>query len=253
MRHLELPLLVACLAGCAAAPSRRTAYELPGEAPPPPAGEVVAQDSFGSLRPSESTSVRPDWNVGQSLHQGFLGVTQYTTIDRNGGGTPSVDGDEGNLDTIPIIGGGAQYKMGGEKVDYGLEGLFSFGGRANASAFAAGGGGAAVAVDVDLLVFDFYGGPFVSTFLGDNVRLYAGAGPLLEWAEYDQSDSVGHESGSGFGYGGYARTGIEFVMPSRTLVGFGVRWSNTTVDLGGGLGDLDMEGFQLLFTVSRGI
>jgi len=218
-----------------------------------PSGEVLAQDSFGSMRPSEPTTPRPDWSTGQSLLQGFFGVTEYTKVDRNGGGTPSVDGDDGNLETVPIIGGGAQYKLGGENLDYGLEGLFSFGGRANATAFAAGGGGAAVAVSVDLLIFDFYGGPFVSTFLGDKLRVYAGVGPLLEWASYDQSENDVSDSGTGFGYGAYARTGFEFVLPSRTMIGMGVRWSDTTVDLGGDLGDLDLEGFQILFTVSRGI
>jgi len=34
-------------------------------------------------------------------------------------------------------------------------------------------------------------------------------------------------------------------------VGLAVRWSDTNVDLGSGLGDLDMEGLQAVLTVSR--
>lgn len=185
--------------------------------------------------------------------QGFFGVSQFETIEREGGGTPTVDGDDGDLDEIPFLGGGAQFKLGGERLDFGFEGLFSFGGRANADAFVIGGGGAAVAVDVDLLIFDLYGGPFVSAFLGDKLRLYAAAGPLLQWADYEESNSVGDNDGSGFGYGLYARTGCEFVLPSRTMIGLGARWSDTSVDLGGDLGDLEMDGFQLMLTVSRGI
>jgi hypothetical protein len=37
------------------------------------------------------------------------------------------------------------------------------------------------------------------------------------------------------------------------LIGLGVRWSDTSVDLSNDLGDLDMDGLQVLFTVSRGI
>jgi len=184
---------------------------------------------------------------------GFLGVSAFDNVEREGGGIADVDGDEGDLDEIPVIGGGAQWKLGGEKLDYGLELLFSLSGIANATAFAVGGGGAAVAIDVDLLVVDVYGGPFISTFLGDGLRLYASAGPLMEWADYEESDSGLSEDGSGFGYGTYARAGFEFVLPSRTMLGLGARWSDTSVDLGSDLGDLEMDGFQILFTVSRGI
>jgi len=186
------------------------------------------------------------------LMQGFFGVSEYQNVEREGGSSPDVDGDEGDLDEFPLLGGGAQYKFGGERLDYGLEGLFSFGGSANSTAIV-GSGGAAVAIDVDLLIFDFYFGPFISTFVGDSVRLYAGAGPLFEWADYEQSDATGTDNGSGFGFGTYARTGIEFVIPGGTMLGVGVRWSDTSVDLGSDLGDLEMDGFQVLFTVSRGI
>jgi hypothetical protein len=185
--------------------------------------------------------------------QGFFGASFYDKVEREGGGTPPVDGDAGDLDQMPLFGGGAQWKLGGERMDYGLEGFFSFEGRANATAFAVGGGGAAIAVDVDLMIFDFYGGPFVSTFLGDKLRAYVGAGPLIQFANYYQDLSSSHDSGSGFGVGGYIRTGLELVLPSRTMVGLGALWSDSTIDLSGGLGDLKVEGYQLVLTVSRGI
>ena len=82
---------------------------------------------------------------------------------------------EGELDQLPLLGGGGQWKLGGRRVDLGLEGLLGLSGRADAEAFAIGGGGAAVAVDVDLLLIDVYGGPFASMFLGDKLRVYAAA------------------------------------------------------------------------------
>jgi hypothetical protein len=193
-----------------------------------------------------------DWQPRQPLLQGFLGASfsEDVTVD-NGPG--HIDGDEGDLDQLPMIGGGAQWKLGGQGIDWGLEGMLSFAWRANAEAFVIGGGGAAVAVDVNLLIFELYGGPFLSTFLGDKVRLYAAAGPLMQFADYDQSGNGLSDDGSGFGTGLYARTGIEFALASQTLLGFGVRWSETSVDLGGNLGDLDIDGLQWMVTLSRGL
>jgi hypothetical protein len=234
-------------------------------APPP---ELVASSLSGGSGPSVRASGEPapapaqsqpwpiehrtglDWAYGQSLLQGFFGWTDYSDVSTSG--SAQIDGDSGDLDQIPLIGGGGQIKLAGERLDFGLEGLLSFGGRADAVAFVAGGGGAVVAVDVDLLLFELYGGPFLSMFLGDRLRVYAAAGPLMQWAEWDQSGAVG-DSGSGFGAGFYARTGLEFVLPSHTLIGFGVRWSDTTVDLGGDLGDLDIRGAEGLITVSEGL
>jgi hypothetical protein len=203
--------------------------------------------------PVQRPKARPEWRDGQPLMQGFFGVSFYDDVSREGGNFGDVDGDAGDLDQLPLIGGGAQVKLGGDKLDYGFEMFFSFEGRANTTAFATGAGGIVIAGDVSLLIFDLYGGAFVSRFVGDNLRLYAGAGPLLQWADWDQDFGSIDASGSGFGVGGYVRTGFEFFLSSRTLVGLGVRWSDSTIDLDGGLGNLDIEGFQAVLTVSRGI
>ena len=185
--------------------------------------------------------------------QGFLGASFFEHVEVEDSGPGSVDGDRGDLDQLPLIGGGAQWLLGGERVNYGLEGLLSFSWRGDAEAFVIGGGGAAVAVDVDLLLLEFYGGPFASMFLGEKLRLYGAAGPLFQFADYSQTGSGLADDGSGFGVGWYARSGIEFVLPSRTMIGFGLRWSDSTVDLGGNIGDLEIEGMQAMLTVSRGI
>ncbi|MBI5365369.1 MAG: outer membrane beta-barrel protein [Planctomycetes bacterium] len=218
-----------------------------------PVEPVPAEAQGRSARSDAELERRPEWRRGQSVLQGFLGVTDYQSIEVEGSGGIGVDGDAGQVDTLPLLGGGVQHKLGGERLDYGLEGFFSFSGRADAAAFVVGGGGATVAVDVNLFILELYGGAFASVFLGDKVRLYGGAGPLLQWASYDQRGSTFDDSGTGFGYGYYARAGIEFVLASRTMVGFGARWSDSRVDLGGSLGDLDVEGLQMVFTVSKGL
>jgi hypothetical protein len=172
---------------------------------------------------------RPRWETGQLVLQGFFGASFFKTVQLTGGSGPDVDGSDEPLAQMPTIGGGGQYKLGGDSVDLGLEMMFSFSGRANAAAIAI-------------------------VFLGDNTRVYASAGPVMEWADFtQQSESPNIDNhGMGFGTGFYARTGIEFAMTDRTMIGFGVRWSRSTVDLDNSLGTLDLEGFQAVFTVTEG-
>jgi len=195
----------------------------------------------------------PQWHIGQPLMQGFFGASLFERVEIDTDGPGEVDGDRGELDELPVIGGGGQWRLGGERLDLGLEGLMSLAWRGDAEAFVVGGGGAAVAVDVDVFVFELFGGPFASVFLGEKLRLYGAAGPLMQWADYSQSGNGLGDDGSGFGVGWYARTGLEFALPSRTWLGFGARWSDSSIDLGGSLGDLELEGLQLALTVSRGI
>jgi opacity protein-like surface antigen len=203
--------------------------------------------------PSASSMKRPFWPVGHTVMQGFLGAYEWNTVERSGGDTPDVDGSDDDLSQLPAIGGGGQYKLLGNHLDFGFEAMISFGWRANATAFAAGGGGAVVAVDVDMFLIDLYGGPFLSMFLGDRVRVYGAAGPLMQWAEFDQNGENIDDSGSGFGTGWYARTGLELRVRPGLMVGGGIRWTDSSIDLNNGLGDLDLEGFQWAFTVSTGI
>lgn len=192
------------------------------------------------------------WAPGRTMVQGYFGVLNLSDADREGGSIAGAEGGD-DFESIPTLGGGGMYKIGGQRIDWGLEGMLAFSGRANAAAFVAGGGGAAIAVDVDLLVFDLYGGPFISAFLGDRLRAYGAAGGLLQWASWDQDGAAAANSGDGDGFGGgvYARTGLEFLINPGMLLGFGARWSDSTVDLSGSLGDLDLEGVQYVVTVSR--
>jgi hypothetical protein len=200
-----------------------------------------------------STAFDTRWAPGQSLMQGFFGVLMLEQAEVSSGSLPPVDGADDDLERMPTLGGGAMYKLGGRRMDWGVEGMLAFGGRADATAFYIGGGGAAVAVDVDLLVFDLYAGPFVSLFLGNRFRVYGAAGGLLQWASYDQSgtSAIDTGDGSGFGTGYYVRGGAEFSLSPGTMLGFGVRWSESVVDLSGSLGDLDLAGTQAAITISR--
>lgn len=242
--HCLVPL--GFLVGACATPSAPA--RLPRD--PAPVAEFAAPSPTPARAQGSSTRGGFTWVDGQPLMHGFLGLSQFSSVEAGDG---DIDGDAGDLDELPLIGGGAQWRLGGRRFDLGLEGLLSFSGRANAAAFVSTGGGAALAVDVDLLLFQVFGGPFASLFLGDRLRLYGGAGPLLQFADYDQTGNGLADSGSGFGYGWYARTGVEYALKSRNLVGLGVRWSDTSVDLGSSLDDLEIDGLELVLTVSRGL
>ena len=214
--------------------------DLPPQAPPqgPPPGVPPP-------RPAPPSS----WRKGEAALQGYFGAS-FQTLSTDGGQIANIDDDD---ISFPTIGGGAQWKLGGDEIDFGAEGLLAFSWRGNVAAVAVGGGGAAVAVDVDLLMFDFYGGPFLSAHLGDRTRIYAGAGPLLRWCLYDQDgNSFSSGNGDGFGFGYYARTGIEFAMSRGTMIGVCGRWTDVEVDLNGRLGDLEMHGVEALLTISQG-
>jgi hypothetical protein len=236
-----------CATACATPAAPALLAAVPSASPEPSGGLPPRQQPFPPQRARGHA-----WDPGEPLMHGFFGFSKFQDVEVDGSGGGRIDGDRGDLDEIPVLGGGAQWKMGGERLDYGLEGLLSFGWKGDAEAFVVGGGGAAVAIDVDLLLFELFGGPFLSAPLGDHVRLYGAAGPLLQFADYSQSGAL-DDDGSGFGVGWYARTGFEFHVGGGTLIGFGARWSDSEVDLGSGLGDLQIEGLQGVLTVSRGI
>lgn len=210
--------------------------------PPPPPPQAPRTVPGGPAGPASS-----QWRRGGAVLQGYFGAALLETVERTGGSRPPVDGDA----ELPIIGGGGQWKLAGDRVDFGLEGLLGFGWRSGAGAVAIGGGGAAVAVDIDLLMFELYGGPFASMFLGDGLRAYAGAGPLMQWAHYEETSAFDDGDSSGFGVGWYARTGLEFVVGGGSMIGVGARWSDSEVDLDSGLGDLELEGLQIVLTFSQ--
>jgi hypothetical protein len=275
---MRLPFLASCsliLAACATAPVLPRSQ--PSDAEATPASAVFRDpDSAPALQPVPSAGARladlrladPDapqgppppmapprppagtWRAGEVAMQGYFGAS-FLSLNTEGGSVANVNDDDV---TFPTIGGGAQWKIAGDQIDFGVEGLLAFSWRGNVSAFAVGGGGAAVAVDINLLMFDLYGGPFVSMFLGDKTRIYAATGPLMRWTIYDQDggSSLSSGNGDGFGFGYYARAGIEFALSRGTMIGLCARWTDVAVDLNSRLGDLDMSGFEALLTISQG-
>ena len=189
------------------------------------------------------------WRPGDATLQGFIGAS-FLELSTEGSLFRVEDEDA----TFPTIGGGAQWKLAGDRIDFGVEGLLQFAWNGDVAAFVSNGSGTALAVDINMLIFDLYGGPFANIMLGGKTRVYAGAGPLLRWASYDQDGpgALASGDGDGFGAGYYARTGIEFEVQRNTMVGFGARWTDCEVDIGGSFGDVDLQGVDVFVTVTQG-
>jgi hypothetical protein len=226
---------------------------------PPPSAWLYAGDEPVPLSKQDDRFPRPfplDWQPGQVLLQGHLGASYLSDWTLDGDGT-SVEIDDDDYEVLPAIGGGAQLKLFGRTFDLGLEGLIGFSGRSSLEAFASSGGTAVAAFDVTLLVFELYGGPFVSTFLGERLRLYAAGGPLLAWVSYDPDDddvaNPADDDADGSGGGVYARAGFEFLLPSGRLVGLGARWSDASLDLDPDFDDLDVSRLEVFFSYSYGL
>ena len=194
---------------------------------------------------------------GQTLATGMIGASYYSQVGVEGGG-PALGSQPNDLEQVPMLGGVFQHAMWGDRVDAGLEVGGTLGFKTGGGYIYAGGGGLYVNVKVDMYLFDLFGGPFVSVPIGESARLYGSAGPLMQFASWDQSaenpgDSSYNQSSTGFGTGVYARAGFEFQLTRAMLIGVGVRWTDSSVSLGSSLGDMDIEGTQAMVTFTAGV
>ncbi|MBI5894916.1 MAG: hypothetical protein HZB24_02520 [Desulfobacterales bacterium] len=164
---------------------------------------------------------------------------------------PTVEGGDYRLD---IFGADVQKALGPGALLYGFETgmFFSIDSEVRSFHASSGGGGgvAAVAVDVESLLFDYFLGGFVGIKPAKWLRLYAGAGPLLIYAQRDTEPQVTpygeitDESDSGFGAGVYARAGIDLFFTRNFGISGGARINQTTVTLDNTEDEVDVEGWQ---------
>lgn len=135
---------------------------------------------------------------------------------------------------------------------------FGFGGEADSYAFSNGTG--VVRVDTSMLLTEVFAGVFLSQDLGGKARIYVAGGGQLVWAsldsDYNEDTPRGERlrytvSGSGIGFGGYARAGLEFDYRGEGTFGVGVRASTSSVDFEGNIGEVDIEPLQAFITYTQ--
>ncbi|MEM6674067.1 MAG: hypothetical protein AAF726_14575 [Planctomycetota bacterium] len=188
--------------------------------------------------------------------QGFVGITEFTTADTRTG-SPGIEILDSGIETFPMLGGAFQRALWNGPIQFGLEGGLSFGWDSNATLLSTSTGAIVTESENDVFLLDGFAGVYANLPLRAGIRLYAGAGPVLQYGAVSATflspgSSPEPVEEDGFGGGWYARTGVDIVVSPGTMLGFGIRWIDTYVDLGPTLRDLQLEGMQFGFTVSQG-
>jgi len=183
-----------------------------------------------------------EWNESYTV-QALLGAVQYERLKFDI--EDSATAREIDNSVLPQLGGAWTTLPFGEYFQYGLEASFLLGFKFDKLNYLVlGGSGLRASISYRFWMFDLAGGAYINLFPdpGRKIRLYAGAGPLLVYADYrsdkefDSDVPDEEQNESAFGMGVYARTGIEFRTQERGMLGLGVRgsWSNVDFsDIGG--------------------
>ncbi|MEM1113540.1 MAG: hypothetical protein AAGI11_16615 [Pseudomonadota bacterium] len=164
--------------------------------------------------------------------------------------------------TLPSLGLEGEYRYGGQFVTYGLNPGGSFAWKSGGTSIAGGFNGSTggtIRIDIDNSFFfgELHLGGYIRGRLGKSVTVYAAAGPMIAYGrmkvedeEIDIDDSVEIETSSvsDFGFGYYGRAGIDFAIKGEQAIGLGLRYMRTELDLDDTVGNIDIEGPQVIFS-----
>lgn len=199
-----------------------------------------------------------DWDNNYTV-QALLGAVQFENLSFN---VPdSTEPEEVDVSLMPQLGGAWGTLPRGDRLHYGLECSFLLGFRFDSLNYLyLGGGGAYASISTSMWMFDLAGGGYAGLFLdeGKRVRIYAGGGPSMIYADYDAEteypdDTVEEDSESAFGIGAYARAGIEFRIFEKGMLGLGIRGTWTSVDFSDAGGSNDLFGGGAFVTFTAGL
>lgn len=233
--------------------SASSAGEVPASLAPRGGFAGAAESAADAQQRSGSGSRRRSRANGSTAVQALIGASRYndlkSTNDVPGGGGEIV----ADVSQLPSIGLAGQYKLGGDAVEFGLDGGLLYSWAADRESVYVGNGNTVVFVDQRLSLTDLFFGVYGSADLGGKARVYAAAGPCMLWGYSEYEDNLNSDSGSAFGVGGYGRGGIEFRMPTGALLGFGGRYQVTDLDFGSQVGTYDVDGWQVFLTYTVGM
>lgn len=168
-----------------------------------------------------------------------------------------------DLSSMPYLGFAAQFPLAPKKTHVGIDASLLFGWRSDDSSVTAGNGQARIEIDTNLWLLDLSMGLYAQTTLGERWRLYGAVGPMLLFGDY--SDDTKEEnpavspvdvkkesnSDSAFGFGGYAKLGLEYALSSDNYVGIAVRGITTNLDFDSALDDDGVNGLQGFLTFTH--
>ena len=215
------------------------------------------------LMPSLATAVEDFSTV---YLQGYVGAASFDEDAMTFFQTSETDPDTvstTDLSTMPYLGFSVQYALGPNPTHVGLDFSLLFGWRSDDSSVFIGDGKARVKIDAELWLLDLAAGVYAQTVLGKRWRLYVAVGPLLLFGEY--SDDTGEEdltvtpstekeksnSESAFGFGGYAKLGVEYALSQNDYIGIAARAIKTNLEFDNALEDDGLSGFQGFVTFTH--
>ncbi len=204
-----------------------------------------------------STSAMAQTTERGASIQALLGAVRYDDIVIDNG----YGGFSGTVDTstMPQFGGIWSTPSKGGKIQVGLECNFLMAFNYGSAAYNPN-PTTRVSTDYNVWMFELAGGVYGHLFLGkgDMIRLYAATGPLMmssilhayTYQDGLVNDSYYYNSEYAFGWGFYARTGIELRVQEFGMLGLGVRGSWADTDLGSGS---DLVGIAACVSFTSGL
>ncbi|VGO12470.1 hypothetical protein PDESU_01023 [Pontiella desulfatans] len=186
--------------------------------------------------------------------QALLGGIRYDDLlftSENGSG----DSVEVDMSTLPQLGGAWATLPKGEKLQFGMEASFLLGFKFDDVNTYSGVKNVYVDVSSYLWMFDIAGGVYANLPLGEKLRLYIGAGPLIMLGYYNsESDYVNtSHSDTSFGWGAYARTGFELQVHPGGYLGAGIRGNWCDIDFTDVGGASEISGVAAFITYTAGL
>jgi hypothetical protein len=158
-----------------------------------------------------------------------------------------------------VLAAAVQKPLAGDKLKFGVEGggIFSF--KTDRWIVDLSNGNATIHIENSSLLADLFFGGFAATDIGQRLRVYAGAGPLIifghqkiepDHPEIDPYHNYYKSSVSDWDVGIYGRAGFEFRFTEEYSAGFGVRWMESRLEFEHPGGKTDIKGLQALLTLS---
>lgn len=213
--------------------------------------------------PSQLASAQFDPEV---LYQAYVGALD---LDNQGASWPALAGGSADAEfsTAPIVGIESEFVFQKGWVHWGINSGGSVAWKDGGVQFSSSGGTTpAVAVDSSLLLGELHVGGYIRGRLHDRITTYAAAGPMLLAGYHDIDDETVFDAAgdaiegastldegdsTGFNIGYYARAGIDFEIRKNEHLGVGFRYISSDLDLDDTVGNLDIEGTQLMLTFSK--
>jgi hypothetical protein len=210
---------------------------------------------FGLMIAAVAHGQYDDPEEGNFTIQALLGGVQYSGLEfTSPGGSNTTD-----MASLPQLGGAWSTKPKDEGLSFGLECTFLLGFKFDDVTTYAGNNNIIVTSSSSLWLLDFSGGGYANLMLGNKVRLYAAAGPLVMLSFYDSDEQYSDgspktsESETTYGFGAYARTGLEFEVHNGGYLGAGVRWNWSNLDFDNVSSDSNISGIGGFITYTAGL